>query len=614
MMEPLRQEFCEVDEPAGGMTSGLVPLHEEVGMLANAIDIYFDHAGALLGMAVESIDTIVSSLQAVANGFTEGDGAGAVDDLTMAANGLHGVTAQLAERQAVLSTIPPVCHRLRTHVGQIQKSLQVLRIYGINVKIAAAGAEEFIHFVDRITARLVDGSDTTSRFDGYIDMLEEAVGLLCESDRQLARDCKRIIPQVPNLLVADAEELKAHQAKLSELATSTRQIAAKVQREVGAALCAIQVGDRARQRLEHIETALLIVEEYARDTAATDGVGADTIRQIRQHALALVGAQTEDAVREFRRDSETLNASMRQLRPNTQSLMELLGGSDHSTAQTDAKAGFLRRLEEGIAEAADMSMKIEQADFQAEATLYVIMGVVSDVADRTAEIHALRKQVQHMAINTGLRARTAVGTGPAVKVVANQILLEAEGLDTIIAQLGTIGQEFTAITSQMEAVARQQDLSAGEILERSLSAIRSTADQTEASMRRASDTSGNVHGVLTQAAEVLESCREIGERMDQLGGLIAAASEELGASEAVPPSDAGHPLWSLFSRIATSYTMAEERRIHARFVPAHLVEGSGMAAAAAAPEPVQSPAAGTTGADDDEDDAGDDDDFDDVFF
>lgn len=549
-MELVPEEFSE--DASGLADQARLPSAQLSGLI-EAIDSRFNSIGASLGEAVNAFDAIISALQDVVGAFENSGMAKAVEDITAAASAMYNVTAQIEHRERETARIPVASKRLHELSQEIARSLKMLRIYGVNIKIAASGAPDFIAFVDDISVRLSDGETATQGFGELLAGLGQSLDTLRRNDHSLTRECQSVVPQVPDRLIADVDALRDYQNELARLAQSTGEIARAVQQEVGEALCAIQVGDRARQRLEHVLGGMVVIEAALIDDQ-------EATAQMRAHATALLRAQTEATRAEFDRDLRSLVTAVYNLQPPTQRLNALLAGRTGEGSGDDGI--FLRRLEQGISEAARMTESLVHADRQASLTMNCIVDIVADVAARAKTIGALRVEIQDMAVNVSLKARRAGPTGPPIKVVADEIRQRSEVLDAITDSIGAVENELLDVAERMTKLARQQSESVGSMLSRSLGSIRSSAEQTETSIRLAADITAKILPILGSATQVLETCEEMSAECDAI--LAEMAGEGLCAPETIDRAD--HPLTVFMEAMARSYTMAEERAVHDRFL------------------------------------------------
>lgn len=545
--------------------------------IVTGIDARFVQVGTRLATLVETIDRVVLSLQHVGAAFQDGEAAAAVDNLTRAADRLSSVSTQLTERTVEVRSIRSVSSILCKHVEDVRKSLGVLQIYGMNVKIAASGEKDFVDFADRMKQQLVDGEVDIGGFDVKLAELEVGLAATEESDRLLAIECARVVPQVPQRLIADAGALLAHQRKLAGLATETGTLARAVQGNVCAILGAIQIGDIARQRLEHVLAACLLLEARLLDCDAQAGAA------MRHQTTQMLVAQLVDTGADFCRETARIVTSLTNIQPQARRLLDLHG--DNGAGKGSGGEGFLRDLEAGIADADAMTAQLRRADRQAEETIRIIIDTVEDLMIRAGVVRNLRIDVQQMAINIGLRCRRMEAIGRPVTVIANEIRGYSEKLDATIDSVTAAAEELKVISDRMRGRGADGVAGSGGDLSQPLDAIRGSAERVEQAMASADSESGHILTMLGQTTDELAKGLDLGGEIDR----IAAALAQRAGPEPAPDETAGAAFDLLMQDIRRSYTMASERQIHDRFC-------------APGAAPIETAASVATDDDDDDDD------------
>lgn len=529
------------------MTGGV---RERLAEIVTGIDARFVAVGARLETLVGTIDRVMRSLQGVGEVFQDGDATAAVRNLMRAADRLSGVSTQVADRTAEVRSIRSVSHRLCKHVEDVRKALEVLQIYGMNVKIAASGEKDFVDFADRMKQQLLVGEVDIGGFDVKLAELEEGISGTEESDRLLAIECARVVPQVPEQLIADAGELLAHQQKLAALAAEARGLAQVVQGHVCAILGAIQIGDIARQRLEHVLAACTLFEARRLDCGPAQGAA------MRHHVMRMLVAQLHDSGADFCRETERLVTALRDIEPQARRLLDLHVG--HGSA--DRGQLFLRRLETGIAEADTMTAQLHRADRQAEETIRITIDTVEDLIVRAGVVRNLRIDVQQMAINIGLRCRRMETIGRPVTVIANEIRGYSEKLDATIDGVTLAAEDLHAISQRMRGRGTEGAGSDSDLAQ-PLAAIRGSAQRIEEAISAADSDAGDILGMLRQTTDELARGLDLGGTIGQIASTLA----DLAGPEEPLGDAADGPYGLLMAEIARSYTMASERQVHERF-------------------------------------------------
>ncbi len=525
----------------------------ELAGVINALTIHFDAASLALGDAVATIDQVATALRQVASVFDTREAASAVDDLMDAANALRTVNAQASTRACAIAEIRASSTMLRSCAGEILRCIQVLEIYGMNVKITASGALEFMEFADRMRGKLNAASGEVRSLDETLELLEISLCEMIRNDALLVGECARVVPQVPDRLMRDAEALKLHQAGLVRLAQSTNTVALAIRSELGLALGAIQIGDRVRQRLEHVMHGCQLIE----DVATSGGEDKDCTDAMQRHILPLLGALTAAAAAEFGRDAQSLLASLHRLKDTAGQLTAL-----REPGRDEKGQGFLALLEGGIAEAEGMIVQLSEADRQGAATLEQILTTVDEVAAKMASITELRLEVRNMAINIGLSCRNIGDLGKPIMVVANEIRTYSERLDQIVSRISTAEATLRETSSQMTGK-RASGTTSADQLSQFLEVIHSCDDQTVMALDVVDAKAGDVHSSLDHAVKDLEKILEKSKNISDLSAIFHDRPGEA----SIFSDEMIRYTQNIMDRISKTYTMNDEREVHNAHIP-----------------------------------------------
>lgn len=521
--------------------------------ITQGIDARFVQVGNTLVQAVGSIDGIVAALHKATSSFQSGNGAAAVGNLTMAARRLSQVGPQTRNRASEIGAIQKASRRLSLHVDEVHRALRVLDIYGLNVKIAASGAETFVDFANTMSGQIKVGQVEVVGLKTKLDELGASLRSMEYHDRLLASECERVVPQVPDRLEADAAALRTHQARLAALADDTATLARSIQANVAGVLAAIQVGDIARQWLEHVLAGYESLQAMLAETELEEG-DRDAARN---HILQLLLAHVVAAGDQFRRETRLLVTSLRAMVPEADRLIALSKGSSDGDGDV-----FLRNLEAGIAEADSMITQLRKTDDQAAETLRIIVDTVDDLAGRAAAMRILRIEVQQMAINIGLRCRRVESISRPVAVIAEEIRAHSDALHETIAAITAEAEDLNAISLRMREQAKDHDAQGGGGLNQSLSAIADGAQLTEDAMAVSQTMASGLLGALRSTTDELERSLDLGEALEQIEALLKAEIGPAGMLADRPD----HPVRTILEDMARSYTMASERVIHDQFL------------------------------------------------
>lgn len=529
----------------------LASLKGDIRAILGPMDECFNSASEQLCHAVGKIDTIVSALTDVARIFDGGVGTDAINGLRKAASSLLNVREVVKQRSGEIAALQDAACRVRTSTGEVLRCLQVLDIYGMNVKITASGLAQFMDFADAMRAKLGQGASEQQGLDHMLEALDKGLRAMSQNDRLLDLECSKVFPQVPDALMHEAANLKAHQSGLGEMARMVAATAMAIQKELHAAIAAIQIGDRVRQRFEHIVSGLGLIEQAVADAAfPPHEAGA---------VLSVLSALSEAAVAEYSRDSTDLSASLVRLR----SQCDKLGDLNHG-GSGDGDADMLARIESSVAEAQVMLRQLDRANSEGMATLEFILKTVDEVSQRAQSITMLRLDVQHMAINIGLSCRTAQGVGRPVMVIANEIRSYSERLDSIADTILATQVRLSGPCHRLQEQSGDNAAASGELLDRFLATISDCNRKGQEAMALVEAEAQELRMQLASAMSRLEEATALeGPMLRFCDDMRQECSPEASVDPAITAMIQG-----IFNQLARTYTMADERAVHNRSIGA----------------------------------------------
>lgn len=540
--------------PALRLVASVAPREADIASLASEVTAFlgpmdesFDSASTQLCCAVGKIEMILKALGEVTGMLDGGVGSDAIDGLRNAALSLLNVRNTVNERSTEIASLHEASREIRTSIAEVLRCLQVLDIYGMNVKITASGLAQFMEFADAMRTKLGQGEHDLRGLEHMLEALAKSLHDMSLNDRLLDLECAKVFPEVPDALLQGAADLQAHQSSLGQMARLVSTIATAIQSELHNAIAAIQIGDRVRQRFEHVQKGLGLLEQ-----AMTDGtVPMEDARAV----LAVLAALCEAATAEYSHDTAELAASVMRLRAQCDRLGDLA-----PTSSEDGDADILGRIETSVGEARAMLGQLDRANSEGMATLVFILDTVGEVTRRARSIAMLRLDVQHMAINIGLSCRTAQGVGRPVMVIANEIRTYSDRLDAIAETILKSQDHLSAPCHRLQERSSENAAASGELLARFLATIAECNQAGRAAMALVGSETQELRAHLASATSLLEDAAATGKPMLALGETLRAMGCEGSSSE--PATQAA--IQAILDQLARSYTMADERDVHNR--------------------------------------------------
>jgi len=540
--------------------SGEAPPFRGAGMIARlesgrrVIEQTFLEAGEILSQAIDGIAALVAALDHLTSAIGPAAIAETSGQLSGAAAQLVALPATQVRRRGLIETMAAQHEGLALAIRAMRRNLSYMRAYSFNVKITAAGiagAETgFDVFAQEISERIEAGHREMDHVEGALH------GLLREIEAALARagaleaGCATLIPAVPDRLMASAATMSEHRLQVANAVTGAGDLAREVRQKVSRVLAALQVGDSTRQRIEHVQRGIAMLDEEE------PGLDGEAVPRLRAVMGALLKAQLEAALADFNRETQQIGIGLNGLAKDASALMRLRELT-YGKANGDS-GGVLRALEQRVGDAVALVNDIEQAAALAQATGAQAAQAVGRLSERLEAILSIKSEVLYMALNTTLKSSRLGESGLPLGIIAKELRTHADDLDLA----ATASQAaLQALTETATALARQPDdggqISAGTALTEAITRIRAAGDETERDVAVLSGQGEAVLSLLTRSTQELAL-------QDEIGAALQAVARELGelSAAAACEADIQPRAAKLFEALGAVYTMAQEREIH----------------------------------------------------
>lgn len=519
----------------------------------------FLEAGEVLGRAVEGLSALVTALEQLAGAVDAGAVAETTAELNAAADGLMRLPERRGRRREGIARMNTAGRGLGGGIEEMRRNLAYLRAYAINVKITAGGiadaGREFGDFAQEICDCIEAGRGQLDAFEAELRALANTFYAAAAKEQTLADQCADLLPALPNGLRRSAEAMAAQRQRIGQAAVGVSHLARTVQRKVGQALGALQIGDITRQRLEHVDEGLAMLAE-------SRGLTDDQSRRLSAYVHGLLAAQLRAASADFHADVGRIGKAMSGLAVDAREILRL-----REMAFGDDKAGgFLGQLESQVGQAVTLVDDMSRADDEARGLGGEVADATARLAERIVGLRDMKTDVQQMALNTTLKCSRIGEPGKPLAVIAVELRLHAGHMETSVQSALTGLDGLTEGASdlsgerdaQMEGGLAVADIGArlGGAAER----LRQAGEAVEADLEQLARQGDAVVDALNSAVARMDFQREIGAVID-----AAAQAFDQRAGGFIHVDDLEAPLGDVLERLAKRYTMAQERETHASF-------------------------------------------------
>jgi len=528
-------------------------VHARLETARGAIEGRFLEVGQVLSQVVDGTSALISALDRMREGLEGQEVAAATRQLSQASDQLRELPKSLLDRRDRLGGLVRAGDALTACIEDMRQHLAYLRVFGVNIKITSGGiiaaGPEFAIFAQEICDCIELGRTQLDTFRNDLSGLDGALRAALSHEDELRRRCDGLLPAVPDALVGQTAAIAEHQAKIAQISARVGELVRDVRKKIGSALAALQIGDITRQRIEHVQHGLVLLETSGR------ALPAEPRARLNAFVHRLLAAQLNATIDDFHRDVSRIGQSVGAIAGDASEILRL---RDHAQGGSDKDGSFLRGLESSVGEAFALVDDIDAGARQAED---VSRSAASSARDLVAQIEAIqnmRADVQMMALNTTLKCARIGETGKPLGVIAVELRAHAGHLETSAGRTLTALQSLSSSAdAQPETASQDGATSAALALRDAVGRIRKTGDAVEGDLVDAARQGADVVDMLKRAAARFDFQRQVGDHLDQ----AAADLESLSGDVAV--DDVMSALSPLLADLARCYTMAQEREVHA---------------------------------------------------
>jgi hypothetical protein len=577
-----------VDKNASFEVAGHADLIEQMESARRVIELKFLSAGEVLSEAVEGIGGLITALDDLTRALDPAAITATVQDLHDAAGKLTALPARHGEQRNIVSELDQYRGGLGASLSDMRQSLAYMRAFTMNIKITAGGIveadAEFGIFAQEMSSRIEAGRAEVDGLHRELEALKKPIADVASQGATLTDRCGELIPLVPNELLASAEVIREHHNRIAAATATSADLARNIRKKVGRILAALQIGDITRQRIEHVQSGLRLIDRTDHGFSADQGARARALIE------RLMAEQLDDTMKDFDREVSEIVASMSGLAADARALLKL---RDLAYGEGgDSQNGFLRTLARRLEQATALVGEIETSEREVLKTGHASGDAVQVLASRLAAIQVMKADVQYMALNTTLKSCRIGEAGRPLSTIAVELRAHAGYLEQIANQsLVTLNKLRAAADALVQARPGQEGYTcAAEQATAALAAagrrISDASDRTETDILRLAERGASVLDLLTRSIGRFGFQEEIGEALD----LVAVDLANLAIDAAPCSEDIESGLGGILTKLSANYTMAQERAVQEAFAQtwniSPPIETSAPAAAAAA-EPVE---------------------------
>lgn len=531
------------------------------------------------GAVLVSVMDILGNLTGILDGMT-----GTLDGKT-AKNNVEGLRKSIDDlarlpvteekRQAGFKSLADMCESTGGHIDDIHETIRYLKTFAVTVKITGAGLAEFAGFADEIRERIQSGADEVGRFAKNLDVMRAQLIKALSFSSATKNDFDATIPQIIKGLNENSARISQQHQEMADIAAQVKKIAQTIQGKIGSVLSSLQIGDITRQRIEHIQSTLQLLDDFV---SSPEGKELDHNEQVilREAVMQMTSAQMDETAADFHRDCGKIFTSISSFADDAARILSLRDELVDRTTKGDSNV--LALMERDIVEACALVARVQESSADADQVVQSVTDSAKELSRGIEVLRSIKIDIHYMALNSNLRCSKLGDAGRSVNVVSGEMRVFAGKLETpadaIVEELHCI--ETTTQQLAQEGRGQSADLSAP--LMEALESVRHAKTQMESGIDSLAQEGQAVFTRISSAVVTLDFESELGNTFNECCQIAAQLSQGFEADV----SGFGDKVEPFSMRVYTLYTMSQERDIHLRYLPAAAPSSAPAAATAAA--------------------------------
>jgi methyl-accepting chemotaxis protein len=549
---------------------------------SQAIEDIFVAIGGRLETAVDILDRLGQTFDSL--------------QLDLASENLLGATrsmGQVATRIATLATgtdgVPEALQEIMNltvtveqRLYEMHKAVKSVDVLAVNAKIAAAhissAGKEFVSFADEINAALKVAAANLGEFSTELSQVISTIRTASKGQaalRQRQTDAAATVPQALSQSVATIGE---HRDQAGKSATIIREKTTHVARQVGIAVMALQIGDTTRQRIEHVEYAIDVLQVMQGGRARSQHQQRQQPFHLPSHIdeagrAAIIGTIGKLQADQLTDTADELDSQLQRilavLTTLTRDAREIAGLGQRAYGASGLEGGtFLDDLRDKVGQANDLLDGLTAAQHDADNVVQSVLTAATSLSGHMKSIQSLESDIRLMGLNTTLKSSRLGTEGRSLTVIAQELRgcsnITAAEAETIMHLLEDVTATATRLTARETAKQSDETNAIADIMRNSVEQMNGVASSLTAALATLSRDSETVVALLDETLLQVTAHQAIGGTLRQ----SAAALAEIAALPVVGSSDVDEILEDMQAALFKSYTMSRERDIHARIFQA----------------------------------------------
>ena len=568
------------------MPEEILRIAEAIKTACEVTEERFLEIGRRLGSSVEILERLTALFSKLQIELDSPEMRGATEGLGRVAAQISVLAGARRDERAALEQLGRIAAGLGHRIAEIHDEIRSIDVLTINARITASSigsaGTDFLIYIGEIGQSLKVTETNLRHFRD--DLLQVSNHLRAASTSEAKFDARQVttVAIIPQQLSQSVDLITTRRQAAATAAGSVSVRSQQVGDGISRVVSALQIGDATRQRMEHVrEVAEFLAQILVNDGAAGAGqepwaaLSDPERRALAADGCALQTAQLVDAADEFSREIASVHAALAQLSAGAREIVRLSKVTYGSTGKGGA---FLDELEADVHQAHALFEGFHDSRVSADRTVGAVLEIVTRLAKHIGTVRAVEADIRIMGVNATLKSGRLGTVGVALRVIAEDVT-RSSARTAAEAKAATADVENIVVTAQslggQEQTDRLAEIAAVTgLMTESTIRLRGVADGLAAALGAVGRDGLAVAKLIDDTAASLAVTGEIDATLrltaDDFNAVAAAApASDLKTTDA---SD------RMFQLIATHYTMAREREVHATNAPESTMAAAPVAA------------------------------------
>ncbi|MEW5726300.1 MAG: hypothetical protein AB1918_00600 [Pseudomonadota bacterium] len=523
--------------------------------MLGSVEATFLTAGERLGQAVEVLSSVQGSFDGLSALVASEELDGTVRRLADIPSALAAAASANSRGATALQRLDDLARGLDRPLARLRKTVGEVQVLAINGRVEAAHVNamstDFSVFTRDMGALASQAMAALDRLGRELEQLNRLT-VAARADRdEVARAESDALAEIARRLRASVDAVAYRRRETGEAARRVGELSAANAANIGQAIGALQIGDIARQRVEHVMHAL--------DNADPARLGP---------LCRLQAMQLDHAARELGGEVDRARATFARLAADTGALRSR--AADGFRAGSDGTQSFLHALAADLRDALT-AMEAYHRDARAlQARLEPVIRTVAAMAAHVRSVRDIEADMRIMGLNATLKCGRLGSRGRALGVIAQALRAQAGHTADYAGQVMAGLEEISAVTTGLAEAMDAGTVTALKVLDDAVTVFEAGGRTMNAALSLLSEKVDQAGAALAEVqgcfeGDAMVTCLETGA-LD-----LTRLADDLGA----PPIQDNQ--WG--DDLAHSYTMASQREVHARFSGMEVGVGGGSPAA-----------------------------------